>query len=57
MEMGFVVLSLLYLLGLRRIAIWLIIGASVNSSIFWLLGTLLFIDYLLSGKNKSENEY
>jgi len=40
---------LLYLFGLRRIAIWLIIGASVNSSIFWLLGALLFIDYLLSG--------
>jgi len=57
MEMGFVVLILLYLLGLRRIAIWLIIGASVNSSVFWLLGTLLFIDYLLSGGNKNENEY
>jgi len=56
MEMGFVVLGLLYLLGLRRIAIWLIIGASVNSSIFCLLGTLLFIDYLLSGGNKNENE-
>jgi len=56
MEMGFVVLILLYLLGLRRIAIWLIIGASVNSSVFWLLGTLLFIDYLLSGGNKNENE-
>lgn len=50
MDAGLVVLALLYLLGLRRIAIWLIIGASVNSSIFWLLGTLLFIDYLFSGK-------
>jgi uncharacterized BrkB/YihY/UPF0761 family membrane protein len=44
-----IVLILLYLIGFRRMAIWLIIGASVNSSIFWLLGTLLFIDYLVSG--------
>lgn len=44
MAIGFI----LYLFGLRRIAIWLIIGALVNSSAFWLLGTLLFIDYLLS---------
>lgn len=43
-----IVLILLYLIGLRRISIWLIIGVSVNSSIFWLLGTLLFIDYLVS---------
>lgn len=46
---------LLYLFGLRRIAIWLIIGALVNSSVFWLLGTLLFIDYLLSGRNNHES--
>lgn len=43
-----IVLILLYLIGFRRMAIWLIIGASVNSSIFWLLGILLFIDYLVS---------
>ena len=37
-----------YLFGLRRIAIWLIIGSLVNNSVLWLLGILLFIDYLLS---------
>lgn len=42
------VLILLYLIGFRRMAIWLTIGASVNNSSFWLLGTLLFIDYLVS---------
>lgn len=48
MAMALIVLIPFYLIGFRRMAIWLIIGASVNSSIFWLLGTLLFIDYLVS---------
>ena len=48
MAMGLIVLILLYLIGFRRMGIWLIIGSSVNSYIFWLLGTLLFIDYLVS---------
>lgn len=43
-----IVLVLLYLIGFRRMATWLIIGASVNRSIFWLLGILLFIDYLVN---------
>lgn len=57
MAVGFIMGFMSYLFGLRRIGIWLVIGASVNSSVFWLLGALLFIDYLLSERNKNENKY